>query len=569
MRHHRIASRPAVQGAAAPLRLLHDATKLTDGGGLVLVRRVWDQLRLGERLDTHAPAIGGRYRASLVIEVWLVLLLYGGTVLEDLDALAARGVRRLFGWRAVPDPTTMGRWLRRGGPAMIAVLDQLVWYLVRARWAWVGVPRSVMLILDSTVVLRSGAKQAGAERGYHPRKPGRPSHHPLLAFTDTGDCLGVRWRAGSAHNVAPPAAGAGEWMRALVGKLRQLGITELTVRLDKGFFSKEMVTLLTELGVTFLLTVPDPAWVRRTLGPYRQSEKDPALWTATGALYGARLCSVERRTACRPQDEAAQAELALEGATETERVAHVLTNAADLSALSVWRRYNAGAVVEQRIKEGYQLGFGRTAVDDRDGNALLAGLGALAYQMLHSGPHDRTRGPLAHGTAGDAPDVAPPAAGSADDACSEALRAPAPDGADAAAPAQGAAAARRARSAADARARAQRAVKSVTSARSPIHTRRQNARGTRGELWRRQHPRHAVIRARTRAYSERSPRGPSFWHPRIPRSPRSIVQIRLVPRRLQDPGSEEFRTAEGAGACRSGSSDGGSPRREFRSSGVE
>jgi hypothetical protein len=40
-------------------------------------------------------------------------------------------------------------------------------------------------------------------------------------------------------------------------------------------------------------------------------------------------------------------------------------------------------VVEQRIKECYQLGFGRTAIDDRDGNALLATLGALAYQVLH------------------------------------------------------------------------------------------------------------------------------------------------------------------------------------------
>ena len=379
MRHHRIPSRPAVQGSPAPLRLRHDAQNVTDGGGLVLLRRVWDQLRLGERLDAHAPAVGGRYRTSLVIEVWLVLLLYGGSVLEDLDALAARGVRRLFGWRAVPDPTTMGRWLRRGGTAMITVLESLVWYLVRARWAEVGVPRSVMLILDSTVVLRYGTKQAGAERGYNPRKPGRPSHHPLLAFLDTGDCLGVRWRAGSAHT----ADGAGDWVRELVRRLRQLGIRDITVRLDTGFFSREMVALLTELGVTFVLKVPDHAWVRRTLGPSRQSAKDAALWTATGELYGARLCSVERRTACRPTNQAAQGELALDGATETERVAHVLTNAPDLYALSVWRRYNAGAVVEQRIKECYQLGFGRTAVDDRDGNALLAGLAAVAYQMLH------------------------------------------------------------------------------------------------------------------------------------------------------------------------------------------
>ena len=29
------------------------------------------------------------------------------------------------------------------------------------------------------------------------------------------------------------------------------------------------------------------------------------------------------------------------------------------------------------------MGFGRTAIDDRDGNALLATLGVLAYQVVH------------------------------------------------------------------------------------------------------------------------------------------------------------------------------------------
>ena len=35
--------------------------------------------------------------------------------------------------------------------------------------------------LDSTVLTRYG-QQEGAKKGYNPRKHGRPSHHPLLAF---------------------------------------------------------------------------------------------------------------------------------------------------------------------------------------------------------------------------------------------------------------------------------------------------------------------------------------------------------------------------------------------------
>lgn len=199
--------------------------------------------------------------------------------MDDMKWLSGRGVRSVFGWTAVPDPTTFGRWMRRGGEEMTKLLDDLTWYLVRARWAERGKPTSMMLVLDSTVVERYGAKQAGAEqagaeRGYNPKKKGRPSHHPLLASTDGGDCLGVRWRAGSTHT----AEGAGEWTRELVRKLRQVGFQDITVRLDKGFFSREMVATLSELGVSFVLEVPDHQWVRRALGHYRLSEKDTELW---------------------------------------------------------------------------------------------------------------------------------------------------------------------------------------------------------------------------------------------------------------------------------------------------
>jgi hypothetical protein len=368
-----------VQGSTRPVRLAHNAQGLTDGAGLLLIRQLWDRLQLGARIDQRTRAVDRRYRSSLFIEVWLVLLLYGGGVLTDLPRLAARGVARLFGWRTVPDPTTFGRWLRRAGTLLPGLLDELLWYLVRARWGVAGRPTALTLILDSTVVLRYGLQQAGAERGYNPTKPGRPSHHPLFAFTDQGDCLGVRWRGGAAHT----AAGAADWLGILVGRLRQLGITDLTVRLDKGFCSKAMVERLHDLHVSFLLKVPNQAWVRRALGPYRASEKDPTLWTAHGELYGARLCAVQQRLPrCAPAD--VQQALALDDYLVPDHgTAHVLTNLPGIHALSAWRRYNDGAVVEQRIKECYQLGFGRTAIDDRDGNATLAALGALAYQVLH------------------------------------------------------------------------------------------------------------------------------------------------------------------------------------------
>src|SRR5690606_31160512 len=105
------------------------------------------------------------------------------------------------------------------------------------------------------------------------------------------------------------------------------------------------------------------------------SRKDPKLFSRSGTLYGARLLSVERH---RRRVDA----LGIESFEVTDR-AHILTNVEGLHAVSAWRRYNAGAVVEDRIKELGELGLGRTAVDDLGGNHLLWSMGAVAYQLLH------------------------------------------------------------------------------------------------------------------------------------------------------------------------------------------
>ena len=238
MRHHHTGSRPHVQGSRRPLRVRHSAQNLTDGGGLVLVRKLFDRFGLAGWIDGQANREKGSYRPGLMTEVWIALLLYGGGVIDDLPLLERRGVRRIFGWIRVPDPTTFGRWLRRASERMVPLLDELLWRMVRQRWALRarGVPKKLTLTLDSTVVVRYGHKQAGAELGYNPKKRGRRSHHPLVAFVnETGDCLGVRWRAGNAHT----AEGATEWLQALVGRLTSAGVGDITVRLDKGFFQPE------------------------------------------------------------------------------------------------------------------------------------------------------------------------------------------------------------------------------------------------------------------------------------------------------------------------------------------
>ena len=370
-----------MQGSRRPLRVRHSAQNLTDDDGLVLVRKLFDRFGLAGWIDGQANKEKGSYRPGLMIEVWIALLLYGGGVIDDLPLLERRGVRRIFGWIRVPDPTTFGRWLRRASERMVPLLDELLWRMVRQRWALRarGVPKKLTLTLDSTVVVRYGHKQAGAELGYNPKKRGRRSHHPLVAFVnETGD-WGVRWRAGNAHT----AEGATEWLQALVGRLTSAGVGDITVR--QGLFSQKIVRALEELGVSFLLKVPRHRWSDGHRGPWRYSEK--------GRCHLCGREAVERdgfALGCAsPHDPDQKAGRDRGGNAGVRHLrgghqADVLTNIQGIHALTAWRRYNGGAVVEQRIEELAQLSAGKTAVDDLGGNALLWSLAVVGYQTLHT-----------------------------------------------------------------------------------------------------------------------------------------------------------------------------------------
>lgn len=367
-----IQARPHVQGDGSCLGVEFTNEKLTDAPGLLSLRAVMDGLGIGAALDKLGAGIGGKYRPSLMVEQWLSVLWYGGGCMDHLEQLEARGVRELFGWKAVADPTTYGRWLRRAGDEMGKQVEEVEREAVSLRWSVVGVPKEAMLIFDATVQVRYGLDQAGAEIGYNPHKKGRPSHHPLVGFLDTGDCVSMRWRAGNENC----AAGIEEELPRAVEWLRAQGVERITVRLDKGFFSRAMVELLQKLKVDFVLKMQESNTLQQFKGAFARYLHDPRLMVSEGEWAGVRMLCV------REWEDPKAGELAL-GHVVLKKQATVLTNIPGIDAVEAWRLYNQGAVVEQRIEELGQLGVGKTAVDHLGGNRLLWSMGALAYQLLH------------------------------------------------------------------------------------------------------------------------------------------------------------------------------------------
>ncbi|MEM8940492.1 MAG: transposase, partial [Bacteroidota bacterium] len=91
---------------------------------------------------------------------------------------------------------------------------------------------SYTLDVDSTVLTHYG-RQQGAKKGYNPQKPGRNSHHPLLAFIDeckmiANFCL----RSGDAYTTNNFLSFLQDTLHRLKGK--KVGL----LRADSGFYGK-------------------------------------------------------------------------------------------------------------------------------------------------------------------------------------------------------------------------------------------------------------------------------------------------------------------------------------------
>ena len=93
MRYHHTESSPHLQGCTQPLGVRHSARNLTDGRGLVVVHKLSNRLGMSEWIDTRTRSQKGWLRPVLMVEVWIVLPLYGGGVMGHLPLLDRRGVR--------------------------------------------------------------------------------------------------------------------------------------------------------------------------------------------------------------------------------------------------------------------------------------------------------------------------------------------------------------------------------------------------------------------------------------------------------------------------------------------
>ena len=177
--------------------------QLTAHGGLALLAEYNHGMGLQQLSDRHLPGPGSNrgYAPSVFVDSLVLLLQAGGQSLEDLRELEQEtALMQLVGREGIPDPDTVGDWLRRmgdpqTGQAGLIGLGQVRDLLNQRILRRDGITEYT---LDADAMQIEGEKQQ-AEWTYQ----GVKGYMPLLGFLfETPLCLAEEFREG---NVAPQA----------------------------------------------------------------------------------------------------------------------------------------------------------------------------------------------------------------------------------------------------------------------------------------------------------------------------------------------------------------------------
>jgi len=234
---------------------------ITVWAGVILLRLYFDWIKLREELNQALVGFTKRSNNQIssvdVMLGWYYGLALGAERFEHFTRYRCdRLLAELVGLDRFGSPDTLRRlFLRFGYREVTEVSERLMRFsLSRMRPILMG----HTLDLDSTILCRYG-EQEGSLKGYNPKKPGRPSHHPLVAFLAEGRrLLWATLRSGNSGS----ANGSVEFLKQALTVLpdgQQMGL----VRADAGFFDKRLLEYLESQGLPYIIVARLTAVVRK------------------------------------------------------------------------------------------------------------------------------------------------------------------------------------------------------------------------------------------------------------------------------------------------------------------
>jgi Transposase DDE domain group 1 len=227
--------------------LRQTARAVTAFGGLSVFIEFLKQIGFPERVQRDLPfswKSPNAIPAGETFTAFVISVVAGARPFAHGSMVRAdRALGALLGIKRFPTDGTIRNLFKRFTQGMVVRMYEPLW-----AWQLERLPRredGYSLDLDSTVCERYG-KQEGAKKGYHPRKHGRASHHPLLAVLGEAYFILHGWlRSGN----TTAGRGSVEFLKEALAKLPSLGWIRV-VRADAGFFDQARLAYLEAQGLS-------------------------------------------------------------------------------------------------------------------------------------------------------------------------------------------------------------------------------------------------------------------------------------------------------------------------------
>jgi hypothetical protein len=218
------------------------------------------------------------------------------------------------------------------------------------------------LDLDSTVFERHGQQQEGALKGYNPRRPGRVSHHPLLAVLAESHFVMHGWmRSGNTGT----GRGVTEFLKEALALWGGRGLLRV-VRADAGFFDNELLTFLEERKLAYIVVARLTKYVKREVTRivgWRALDENYAVGECEIKLMG--WSKARRFVVVRERIRNSKASVGRKLIDLPEYTFRVLATSLLAAPEEIWRDYNRRADMENRIAElKHDLGADRFCLKD-------------------------------------------------------------------------------------------------------------------------------------------------------------------------------------------------------------
>jgi hypothetical protein len=250
-----------IQQTIFPFKIETTKERLTAHGGLALMAEFNHGIGLRELTDRYLPAPGSNrgFDPSVIVDTVVLMLQGGGRSLEDLRELKnEEGLMKLIGRDEIPEPDTVGDWLRRMGDpnrgqeglkGLGEVRDKINGRILKRD----GI-REYTLDPDATEII---GEKADALFTYNKNK----GYMPTLGFLyETPVCIYDEFREGN----VPPAYGQKEFYLECKRRM-PVGKRIRNYRADSASYQAELFNQLEEDGVRYGITADQDKAVKSAI----------------------------------------------------------------------------------------------------------------------------------------------------------------------------------------------------------------------------------------------------------------------------------------------------------------